>query len=181
MVEITFMKKPVSYIFLFLLLLAGNFSIAQNSIFAGKIVDEYNKPVPGARIKVSQAGNLLDEVLADKDGLYYTKLLPQGNYNIDIRANGKFIKAGKVHLKVTDNIKWYYNLRMTENKVEVIITAHDPFIQTKLSKLEEQPIFDYAGKRTMRVKFDVVTRNITSFQSIPDAPVGRMIYLKQKN
>ena len=130
------MKNGTLYILLLLLTLTIQNSFAQNSIFAGKITDENNRPIAGARIKVSQTGNAIDEIMSDGKGLYYSQLLPQGNYNIDVRANGKYLKARKVYLDCRDDIKWFYNLKMAENELEVTITRRDPFIAATIEDIE---------------------------------------------
>lgn len=58
-----------------LLLVCSSFSFAQNTILAGKVVDENNKPLPGAIIAVS-GKHEKTQAVSDADGLYYTKLLP---------------------------------------------------------------------------------------------------------
>ena len=111
----------------------------QEAIFAGRVVDEYENPVAGARVKVSYSWNYLDEVQTDNDGLYYTKLLPGCvYYHVDVVARGKRAKAGKVYLKAADNTKWYYNLKVIEDKAYVLVTEHSPFMATEFSRVERE-------------------------------------------
>jgi hypothetical protein len=143
-------------IILQLALLSVN-SFAQNSIFAGKVTGEDNKPVPGTRIMVSLHGSIADEVVADKDGLYYTRLLAAGNYSLDVIAYGKHLKASAC-LKAGDT-KQYYNLEIGKDDLRVIVTAHDPFIQAQLGKIEvAQEKVDFGTQKIFIVKPDTARR-----------------------
>ena len=119
-----------------LLLFACNVALAQKQMFAGKVTDENGMAIPGARIKINKGFDLKCETQADKDGLYYSKLLPQGGYNIELIANGKYMKARRVLLHTSGNDKWYYNLHAGAKKLTVDRVKQDPFMKTKLSQIE---------------------------------------------
>ena len=165
--------KIVTALIIFLFVQTGQISFAQNSIFMGKVVDESNKPVPGARIKVSKTGTIVAEVEADNDGLYYTQLLPSGYYVVDIIVHDKRVKARKVFLKEQDQVRWYYNFKLSGEKAELILTAHDPFMEHKLGKIAEKPVlFDYGGegKFTIIAKIDTSSRKINGVSFPPTPP-----------
>lgn len=139
------MKIVLSWCSLFVLLLAGGRSFAQNSIFMGKITDEHGKPVTGARIMVSYARDIVAETMSDNDGAYYTKLLEPGYYLIDVYADKIRHKSKRIELKPRQKVKWYYNLQLVGDKVEVTTTSKDPFIAAKLSKIEKEPVLSDFG------------------------------------
>jgi Carboxypeptidase regulatory-like domain len=60
----------------------------QRSILAGKMVDENDRPIPGVTISVGRAGHAV-QTTSDSDGLFYTRLLPVGNYHITIHTADK--------------------------------------------------------------------------------------------
>ncbi len=169
------MKNRRLYLFVLLLLFAGNISSAQNSIFEGKITDENNKPIPGARIKILHTGDEVDEVQSDKDGLYYTQLLPWGHYNINVRANGKYLKGRKVYLQELDDVKHYYNLKMAGDKVEITVTETSPFTAAAFDKLENRKdnYMDFGNGRTFLIRSDAATGKMTEY-AVPEAP-GKMV------
>jgi hypothetical protein len=114
------------------ILLTGNIACAQNSILAGKVVDVNNKPVKGAVIK---AGNDAKAV-SDADGLFYTKLLPAGTYNVDVAIKGKHYQT-TLELKDATVKKVYYYLWVNGNKLNAAATEQDPFVTANLNRLEK--------------------------------------------
>jgi hypothetical protein len=168
------MKILASYLFIFLFVFAGQISFAQNSIFMGKIVDENNKPVPGAKVQVSKAGYIIAEVSADNDGLYYTQLLPSGYYKVDIIADDKLVKAKRVFLKEQDKIRWYYNMKLAGDKAEVIVTADNPFMEHRLSLVEERELFYDSERRTLSFRIDSSGEVIDRTESFGIMPMQHM-------
>lgn len=163
---------------LLLLFLAGTCApaMAQEAMFAGKVTDIRNEPIPGARIKVSHYGKLDDEVQADKNGLYNTQKLPACNYNIDVVANDKHIRGRRVSLDVGAGTKLFYNLKVADNKLEVEKTVHDPYMETTFRKIaEEQKNVDFGMARQVRIisKEDSVTEKSKIIQSVIPMPVAR--------
>lgn len=139
------MRLPVFYGLLFIFLLSGYFSEAQNSILAGKIVDENNNPLPGAILKLTHLGRTI-AVTADEDGLYYSPLLEAGNYRIDISARDRQYKAPKVYLEATEKNTKYYNYTITKYHVIARVEDRDPFMETELSKVEADKDIIMEGK-----------------------------------
>jgi len=130
-----------------LLVCATTTVFAQKSIIAGKVMDEHQQAIPGARIRIMQSTNFVTEVQADKDGLYYTQLLPQGGYNFIVQADSKIAKVARVYVKTSDHVKRYYNLMMKGEKLGVEVTERDPFMDTKLSNVakDDRNRFDFPG------------------------------------
>ena len=142
-------------------MLTGNISFAQNSILAGKIVDENNKPISGAVIRVSKHNALIQELWADEDGLYYSRLLDEGSYYVDIYTGGKYLKAKKLFIGTSSSgSKKYYIIRVSDDKVVIDKVDDDPSIKVKLGKIEDRDprgdvILD--GQPHMRIKVDPTT------------------------
>lgn len=132
---------------LFVLLFASKLSVAQNSILAGKITDENNAPIPGALIQVTQ-GKIVSDARSDGDGLYYTQLLPDGNYRVDVSIDGKWYKGRKVYLEAPVHGRRYYDLHLTSGRLVISVDDGDPFLATHIRKVEaEQPGVDFGPGR----------------------------------
>ena len=119
------------------LMFTCNISYAQNSILEGKIVDENNKPLPGAVIRLSKQNQLVQEIRADADGLYYSKLLDEGSYHVDIYSDGKYLKAKKLFIGTTSGNKKYYIIKVSQDKVVIDKVDEDPAPKVKLSKIRD--------------------------------------------
>ncbi len=126
------MNKVALYCLCFFLLLTGTTAYAQQGLLSGKVVDEHDKPIAGAIVKIMKQGRLLMETRSGDDGLYYTKLLDQGSYNVDIVADGKYLKAKKVCFNAAPGVKQYYILKALEDKVEVTIVDEEDFNESNL-------------------------------------------------
>jgi hypothetical protein len=148
------MKKSI--FFILPLLFAANISLAQNSILAGKIVDENNKPVGGAlvQIRLDKTGEEF-KMVSDNDGLYYSPLVPKGTYKASILENEKRYKAKDLYLEETDRLTKYYQIRLSGKNAEVSILEHNPFMQAALYKvMKDGPRIDKPGEHMMRVRID---------------------------
>ncbi|MCW3121175.1 MAG: Carboxypeptidase regulatory-like domain [Flavipsychrobacter sp.] len=163
------MKKAIWI--LVLLIATGDIAFGQKQMFAGKVTDEHGMPVPGARIKINKGYDLKYETQADKDGLYYTQLLPQDSYNMEVIANGRYMRARRIPLHANGHEKWFYNLKIGAKKVTVERTDKDPFMGTKLSSIAND------DKERMLSPWDRGTTRIDKagkvISSKPEAP-GRM-------
>ena len=109
-------------------------SQAQNSILAGKIVDENQQPAHGALIKLCKSGVTI-VATADSDGLYITRPLADGVYSIRVfYANNtselKNIAVGDECYKGK-----FYELHIAGNQLKADINERDPFLTAKLYKL----------------------------------------------
>lgn len=126
-----------------LLLCSGDVS-AQAVMMMGRIVDEQNKPIPGAIIKIGKDGSGMD-IVTDENGLYNSTLIPSGAYRIDISANNQYYRAKKVYVAPAKEIKRYYNFKLKEGKVIVNIDERNPFLTARLDKIrddDEAVLFD---------------------------------------
>jgi hypothetical protein len=136
---------------LFFVALLANSSFAQNSILAGKIVDENGKPIAGAQIRVRNAHDKAN-ARSNGDGLFYTRLLPSANYQLSVVAGGKNLGYKKLYLPPQDKKKVYYTLKVTGDKMLVTVDTQDPFMKTKLTSIEEDNdnIIDGLGMRPIQ-------------------------------
>ena len=119
-------------------------SYAQNSIFAGKIVDENERAVAGAVVKVTGNG-MTTETRSTVLGLFYTKMIPDGKYKVEVKRNGKYLKGKKIVINevAPGKEKTYYILKLSKKKMKVSETQTDVFRQTALNGAESQPGVDY--------------------------------------
>jgi len=157
------MKNCALFFTITLSVFAGNISYAQNSILAGKIVDEKNKPIPGAIISVHRQEQLLQELKSDADGLYCSKLLDTGTYDLDIITT-KHLKAEKIALDATSGSKKYYIIKLSGNKIVIDKTDEDPALKVKLGKIQKDKHNQIDGYfigsfRIQNVKGDSATNN----------------------
>lgn len=114
-----------------LLLLQVPDVFAQQSMMSGIVLDEQNKLVPGAVIKITRRKDGI-EVRVGEDGMYYSPLLDQGYYLIDIYVNNKYYTAKKVQLTSTINKTIYYNYRLKADGIAILYTDEfDPLLRLK--------------------------------------------------
>jgi hypothetical protein len=154
------MKKSMFFVLSFLF--AANISVAQNSILAGKIVDENNKPVGGAMVQMQQEKT--DEIyktVSDGDGLYYSPLVPIGIYKVSVLEREKWYKAKKITLDETDRLTKFYQLRLKGDDAVVTMLDHDPFMRAALYKvINNGPRIDVPGSHMLRMRVDSTGRLI---------------------
>ena len=95
------------------------------------------------------------ETTADKDGLYYTKLLPAGNYKVRIYSNSHCYRANEINVPGADKTKRFYNFKLTGSKAILNIDEPDPFMAVAFHKIEaNEPQYDFPTKgRERRVKY----------------------------
>ena len=141
------MKLPAISLF-FGLLMSGNISYAQNSILAGKIVDQNNKPVSAAVIKISKNGVAPVEATSDKDGLYCSKLLACGSYNIVVVRNGSNMCTKELNLDERSGSKRFFLIKISGKKFTISPVDNDPSISVKLGEIEDaQKGLDYPARK----------------------------------
>src|ERR1043166_284681 len=109
--------KRVLFCLLALLLMFGS-AIAQKSIMAGRIVDENDKPILDAEIRVSRGREVM-VAHSDIDGLFYTRLLPVGNYHVDVILGKQFLKTKMVYLGDNTRRKSFYYLKIADGKLKI--------------------------------------------------------------
>ncbi len=112
-----------------------NISYAQNSILAGKIVDENNKPIHAVRICVIRDHHIIQEIPADTDGLYCSKPLEAGTYRIDVVSGEGAFRSKNLSLDTTAGSSSFYVIKIADNKIVIDKTNEDPSLKVKLSKI----------------------------------------------
>ena len=99
-------------------------------------MDENNKPVSGARIRISRSDRLVQEAISDTDGLYHSNLLDEAIYHIDVVANGKSTEAKNLSLNAGSGKK-YYIIKVLGDKVVIDGVDEDPYLSLKLQKIRD--------------------------------------------
>lgn len=123
--------------FILLVLLLGSLTtFGQDAIFAGQIVDEHDKAIQDATIRISKTGELIQEVTSDRDGLFYSRLLPVGNYRMDVIVGEQFRKAKRVYLADCSRKRSYYHLKVLGDKLRIVVDGQDPLIRARVSRIE---------------------------------------------
>ena len=158
------MKNRALFFMVLAISVSSNISFAQNSILAGKIVEENNKPIPGAEIKLIKEHSELLNLKADADGLYCSKLMEQGTYRLAIYTDGKYLNSAKIVLDENSGSKFFYIVRVSGKKVRVEKTEEDPSIKVKLAKIRDGKHNDVPGDHVFIIKVDSVTGKPKSIQ-----------------
>ena len=142
----------------FLLLTAFSISYAQNSIFAGKIVDEDNNPVPNAVIKISSKEVSPVEAKSDADGLYCTKPLAVGRYHLAVYVGSECRGLKKVTLDEASGSNKFFLIKMGGGNIAVNAVDKDPAMAVKLEQINSRHDFDGGNDRigTIRLPSDSV-------------------------
>jgi len=158
------MKNCALFFVIIAICLSGNISLAQNSILAGKIVDENNKPIPGAIIKICNGDGLVQELKADADGLYTSKLLKTGAYKLAVDAGKKHRELDNFSLDPKAGSERYYIIKVAGGKLSAEMVPEDPSIKVKLAKIREDKYNEVPGDHVFFMKVDSVTGKPTSVQ-----------------
>ena len=106
---------------------------------SGQIVDAQNNPIPGAKIRISNNW-MVEEIMSDHEGQYFSHLLDEGGYWVAILADGKCIKSRRIIISPTDRVKRYYNFRVYENAASVHHEDRDPYFRPYSQKVKDQPV-----------------------------------------
>jgi hypothetical protein len=131
------MKKTALYVCLILSFLTNN-CYAQNSIFAGKIVDQNNRPVPGAVIKVSRHDMPPIEAVSDSDGLYCTRQIPDGSYYLDVFTEGKYRGENELSIDTSVGSKKFFLIKVHSKKFAVSALDKDMAMEAKLRTAKQE-------------------------------------------
>jgi hypothetical protein len=175
------MKNLFFYCCLLVSITGVHFSFAQNSILAGKIVDENNQPLAGAVITATSKA-VAARATADADGLFYTKLIPPGSYNLAVNVHNRKLRAGKIDIASNAKEHQYYLLTVSGKKIAAKSDTRDPFIAVKVSKIEanknpemyiDLPVTP-KGRRTHppEVQRFIMTRSRDSVKGADKSPVN---------
>ncbi len=132
------MNKIIPYLLLIVLFFFAHVCCAQNSIFAGKIVDQNNKPVPGAVIKVSRPEMPPIEAVSDSDGLYCTRQIADGSYYLDVFTDGKYRGENELSIDTSMGVKKFFLIKVHSRKFAVSAVDKDTAMETKLKVSEKE-------------------------------------------
>jgi hypothetical protein len=164
----------------FALLTACNISYAQNSIFAGKIVDENNNPVANAVIKISSKDVSPVEAKTDTDGLYCTKPLATGHYHLAVFLNSECRGLKKVTLDEISGSKKFFLIKMRGGNIDVSAVDKDPAMAVKLEKINADHSVDGGNGRTGIYHFKVNEPDKVSEKNV-DERYERYIYTHKRD
>jgi len=103
----------------------------ETAMMSGIVLNEQNKLAPDAIIKISRK-KVAHEVRVGEDGMYYSPLLPVGNYLVDIYVGSKYYTARKLQLEAPSEETVYYNFRLKKDGVaELYKDKYDPLERLK--------------------------------------------------
>ena len=131
------MKKIALCFLIVIQILTAHISFAQNGMFAGKIVDENNKPVAGAIIKVSRPDMQPIEIISDSDGVYCTRYVTDGNYYLDVFADGKYRGESQLLIDTASGAKKFFLIKVHSRKFAINSFDKDPEMAIKLRKAQD--------------------------------------------
>ena len=114
-----------------LLFFNGNIQ-AQKYILAGNITNAANKPINGALIQAVNNERLVF-TYSDADGLYYTEMIPEGTYEVNITIDS-VTYLSKITLKAPAKKNRFYNFQLKNKKIVATMVENDPFMETALTK-----------------------------------------------
>ncbi len=126
------MNKIALLFFLVELVFLKDACYAQNSIFAGKIVDQNNRPVPGAVIKVSRPEMPPIEAVSDSDGLYCTRQIADGNYYLDVFTDGKYRGENELSIDTSIGSRKFFLIKVHSRKFAVSAVDKDTAMEAKI-------------------------------------------------
>ena len=134
------MKKSFLLILAIICLLGTNDVHARyRAAISGQIIDAQNNPVSGAKIRISNNW-MVEEIMSDHEGQFYSHLLDEGGYWVDILTNGKIVKSRRIIISRTNRVKRYYNFRVYENAASVHHEDRDPYFRPYSQKVKDQPV-----------------------------------------
>jgi hypothetical protein len=102
---------------------------AQTCMVSGVVLNETNKIVPAATLKFTHKKEST-EVRVGEDGMYYSPLLPEGSYLVDIYVGATLHRAERLHLRCTGKTK-YYNYRLSGTKAKLYTDEYYPLSRIK--------------------------------------------------
>ncbi len=97
---------------------------AQTCMVSGVVLSEFNKILPAATLKLTHKKEST-EVRVGEDGMYYSPLLAEGSYLVDIYVGTVLYRAERLHLRCTGKTI-YYNYRINGNKAKLYTDEYYP-------------------------------------------------------
>ena len=128
------MKK----LLLTLLLFSSLLNAQNNTEILGRVLDENEKPISGAKIKINE---LSQEASSDENGFFKFENIAPKTYNISAAASG-FEEDTKFNIiiKSAGNSDLIFNLKAFSNKLEEVKVVSNPFNRKKESPLSIQSL-----------------------------------------
>lgn len=83
----------------------------QQTYFIGKLVNERDEPVGGAKVRMYKAGNIV-ELTTNSEGFFTTNKLPPENYFVDFNTGKRIVRSVRVLLQLGGNRNTYYNFKL---------------------------------------------------------------------
>lgn len=97
---------------------------AQTCMVSGVVLNETNKIIPAATLKFTCKKESI-EVRIGEDSMYYSPLLEEGNYLVDIYVGATLYRAERLHLRCPGKTI-YYNYRINGNKAKLYTDEYYP-------------------------------------------------------
>jgi hypothetical protein len=111
---------------------------AQTCMVSGVVLSETNKIIPAAILKFTHKKEST-EVRIGEDGMYYSPLLPEGSYLVDIYVGATLYRAERLHLRCTSETT-YYNYRLRDTKANLYTDEYYPLSRIKAGEhVPQQP------------------------------------------
>ena len=111
---------------------------AQTCMVSGIVLTETNKIIPAATLKFTHKKEST-EVRIGEDGMYYSPLLPEGSYLVEIYVGATLYRAERLHLRCTSKTT-YYNYRLSVTKATLYTDEYYPLSRMKAGeRVPQQP------------------------------------------
>lgn len=111
---------------------------AQTCMVSGIVLTKTNKIIPAATLKFTHKKESI-EVRIGEDGMYYSPLLPEGSYLVDIYVGATRYRAERLQLRCTSKTT-YYNYRLSGTKATLYTDEYYPLSRTKAGeRVPQQP------------------------------------------
>ncbi len=129
--------KPIFIGSILIILLTANFAFSQVTTgqITGVVTDQNGAVIAGATVKATNADtNLARETTTSGDGIYSFQLLPPGNYNVEISAQGFQNQTTKAVVNITQTTAVDVQLGVGIDAGSVTVQADAPVLQTETSQ-----------------------------------------------
>ena len=112
-----------------------NFAQGTTGQLSGVVTDQNSAVVPNATVKITNtATNLSREATTNSDGVYSFQLLPAGNYQVEISAQGFQKQTVSAVVNITQTTSADVQLGVTIDGGSVVIEAGAPLVQNETSQ-----------------------------------------------
>lgn len=130
--------KPEKWAFILLAATISYKAPAQTCMVSGVLLNKNNKIIPAATLKFTNKKEST-EVRVGEDGMYYSPLLPEDSYLIDIYVGSTLYRADRLYLRCNGKTT-YYNYRLQDKKAKMYTDEYYPLSRTKAGEhVPQQP------------------------------------------